>query len=276
MLDLDRLRSSYILRDSDPDFAIGRRANLVYAVESLHVYLTEVNPRGPGPLDYLEYAKRDIAAADLRGAINALGNAKRAIHLTIDKLLSIWGLAKAFAEANFPTRLDLLNRLGAFPTRMILALNQERNLVEHEYTHIETGRAEQLIELSELFLAVSYPYLRHAVIGTFVGIEEEKQCMEWFIDLSEAKVVIRAVPTCQAIESSIGIIHYNIRRPKDVAPKATIPIEKSNVDAWLPYLDLFVYCTRRAALHLPKADERGAGLYYSTSELTFLDEDDQQ
>lgn len=101
MIDISTLRDGYLLRDTDPSFAVGHRANLVYAVESLSAGLNKVNSRGPDPLDYLEYAKRDLTTPDTRGAINALGNAKRAIHLSIDALLKLWGLTD-FARANFP------------------------------------------------------------------------------------------------------------------------------------------------------------------------------
>ena len=70
----DDLKHDYHFRDLVPDFAIGRRRHLRYALEMAYVYLTELNPKGPEPWEYLEYAQLDISSGDLRGAVNALGN----------------------------------------------------------------------------------------------------------------------------------------------------------------------------------------------------------
>jgi hypothetical protein len=142
--------------------------------------------------------------------------------------------------------------------------------VEHEYIHVDPDRADDIVELSELFLHMAYPYLRHAVIGAFVGVEDENCCQEWFIDLCKAEVVIRDVPTNYYVDLPIGRVHYNLKHANNVVPRFTIAISRTNQDEWFPYLDLFVYCTKRATLRLPK-DERGPGIYYAIHQIDFVD-----
>ena len=69
----------------------------------------------------------------MRSPINAVANAKRAIHLCIDAFLRIYCLGKWASRKPFPVVLGLLSDLGAFPTRLVHSLNRRRNLIEHEY-----------------------------------------------------------------------------------------------------------------------------------------------
>jgi len=92
---IEEILSNYIIKGVDPYFSQGHRSNLRYAAkEYLYAVLMEINPKGIDPLDYLYFAKADLLTKDLRGAINALGNAKRAIHLLIDSFLELFGLKK--------------------------------------------------------------------------------------------------------------------------------------------------------------------------------------
>src|SRR5438552_10846505 len=54
-VDIERLREAYFIRGYDADFATGRRSHLVYALPSLRLSYTHLNPGGPEPLTYLEY-----------------------------------------------------------------------------------------------------------------------------------------------------------------------------------------------------------------------------
>jgi hypothetical protein len=146
-VDIESLRDTYFIRGYDPDFATGRRSHLVYALPSLRLSYTHLNRGGPEPLTYLEYARRDIGDGTQQGAINALGNAKRAVHLVIDALLGAYSLGD-WANAPFPVRAELLRDLGALPTRMVSRLNSARNLMEHDYAFVESTSSPSLSSLS--------------------------------------------------------------------------------------------------------------------------------
>jgi hypothetical protein len=119
MISFEELKQSFYIRDVQADFAIGLRKNLRYAQSFKTVYLGKINPNGPAIFEYIQFAKQDLNTGCQRGAINALGNAKRAIHLTIETFLRLLCIDKALYKYNFPSKLDLLNSLHAFPTGII-------------------------------------------------------------------------------------------------------------------------------------------------------------
>ena len=63
-----------------------------------------IRPRKIEPLDYIHFSKSDLLSQDLRGAINALNNAKRAIHLLIDCFLEVIGIFSLYRKDNFPKK----------------------------------------------------------------------------------------------------------------------------------------------------------------------------
>lgn len=272
MITFDDLKdSNYLFKDYTIGFAEGRRSLLRYVLESGHAYYTRVNLSGPQPFEYLDYAKRDINSQQNQGTINSLGNAKRAIHLTIDTLFEVWGLNGAYAKANFPTKLELMEMLDVFPIRLVDNLNKKRNLIEHEYQSINIDEAKDLIEITEMFLMLAHPYLKHATISAFVGVEQDERCLEWWIDIYKCQISIYEVTCHTFIDTPVGRVYHSIPiEEKDRELIQTISINKSNRDEWITYLDLFVYLTKRNAHFLPKPGGREEGLYVSRSELHMM------
>ena len=256
----NELKDTYVFKDFTVGFSQGRRINLRYASESRHTCYTRVNLDGPQPYEYLNYAKNDVSLGNVQGAINGISNAKRAIHQTIDALFYVWGLEFAFKRASFPAKLEIMHSLKAFPIRLNY-LNQERNLIEHEYKTIDINKAIDFIDISEMFLMLAHPYLKHATISAFVGLDKEDHCFEWQIDFQSKKILVLKIDKCPFFDSSIGPIHYNFpSEDKDKEIIQTIKIEKSNQGNWLSYLDLFVYLTKRSANHLQDSANKDSWL----------------
>jgi hypothetical protein len=105
---LDRLAVHAYFAEFDPDFATGRRAGLIFASPSLVGSYAKINGVGPDPAEYVEYAKADLVDGSMRGRINAVGNAKRAVHLSVDAVLKVLALDAMLTRAGFPTKLRLL------------------------------------------------------------------------------------------------------------------------------------------------------------------------
>jgi hypothetical protein len=258
---IESLKPYYLFRGIDPDFALGRRAHLRYAVESAYASLTVLNPNGPEPFTYLEYAKADISTADSRGAINALSNAKRAVHLTIENFLKILGLESAYSKTNFPTKLEVIQELDAFPTRMIDGLNRKRNIVEHEYTEVALDEAADFVDIAEMLLLLAYPYLRHTVIGAYVGVEGDERCLEWSLNPIENKVYLYETTSYESFQSPIGKICYKLSGEEtDRVLLDIVSITKTNQKEWLPFLDLFVYYTKKVTVRPDAMDYEEEGL----------------
>jgi hypothetical protein len=114
---------------------------------------------------YLQYAARDVEEGSARGAMNALGNAKRSLHLTVDSLLNAYGLLARNTRASFPRKLELLDNAGLFSLSILNTLNLERNVMEHEYRVPSTERVQEVIDVGRLLLLAT---LR---IGEFVPYE---------------------------------------------------------------------------------------------------------
>jgi len=269
-MQLSSIESNYIINGIDPYFAHGHRANLRYATKDyLYAALIELNPNGIDPLEYLYYAKADLLSNDTRGAINAVGNIKRAIHLLIDDFLEILGLGKVYSNANFPAKLEIIEKLEAFPIRLLKSLNSKRNIIEHDYAGIDCEEAEQLVELAEIFLKLCYPYLRHTVIGTRVGSVDSDKDIEWILNPDTSVVVTSECSGSENIETEHGIIYYNLEHAVTKTKLDEIKITKSNVTNWIPYLNTFVYCTQKRLLSCddlpPRPDEDQGNIHIIAS-----------
>lgn len=261
-ISLNKLKDLYAFKDLTIGFSQGRRKFLRYASESGYAWYTRVNSDGLQPYEYLNYAKSDISSGNTQGAINGISNAKRAIHQTIDALFYVWGLDAAFKRANFPAKLEIMHALDAFPVRMLNYLNQERNLIEHEYKAIDINKATDFVDVSEMFLMLAYPFLKHTTLGAFVGLENDSRCLEWQIDINSNQILICEIMDCPFFESPIGRVYYNF--PWEGENKNIIQtqkIERSNQNDWLVYLDLFVYLTKRSTSRLQESENKDSGLH---------------
>jgi hypothetical protein len=248
-MDIEDVKDCYILCNIDPNFAVGRRANLRYACEYVYASLIELNPGGLEPFDYLNFAKSDISAKDIRGAINALGNAKKAIHLTVDCFFEMLGLLKAFRKSDFPTKLDIIQQLEAFPTNVTKNLNSKRNYVEHEYKTIDISEAIDLVDITEMFSRLCYPFLKHMIIGIHVGLKGNSKDISWVLNPYESQICIYENLNSKSFNSPVGIIYYDFSKDEnDRTLLEAINIRDSNLDDWLPYLNTLVYCTKRAII----------------------------
>ncbi len=107
------------------------------------------------PLQYLEYAEKDLRLGGNRGHINALPNAKRAIDCEIFTVLAALGVPE---PRTFPGRLEALKSLGLVAPKVIRKIVQLRNVLEHEY-HLPTStEVQDAVDVATLFLAAFKPY----------------------------------------------------------------------------------------------------------------------
>ena len=121
------------------------------------------------PRDFLDFARKDLQADGLRGGVNAIGNAKRAIDAQIDKFLVAFGLspserlpdaARSFLDrgvssgrfADAPEKLHLLDALGVAPLTLASAARAARHALEHRYELPDEEEVQSAIETAALFL----------------------------------------------------------------------------------------------------------------------------
>jgi hypothetical protein len=124
----------------------------VYLMESVSLNgcpLTDIDVTAE---QYLQFAARDLQEESERGAVNALGNIKRALHQTVDSLLQGYGLLARNRRLSFPKKLELIDAAGLFSLSILRTLNNERNLVEHDYRVPGHARAQEALDVVRLWL----------------------------------------------------------------------------------------------------------------------------
>jgi hypothetical protein len=106
--------------------------------------------------DYFEFARTDFVQESTRGSVNALGNAKRALHCRIDAVLFVAGFwERAQTERwDFDAKAELLAEIHVVTPQILKRINRLRNKVEHEYAAPENrDQLDDFIDTVELFLA---------------------------------------------------------------------------------------------------------------------------
>lgn len=111
------------------------------------------------PDTYLDYAKADFAEFEVgkssRCLINAVSNAKRALHYQVDGLANALGWSALKGKRDFPTKLDFLGRCGVLSPIIIKRINKLRNTVEHDYYVPTEDETLEYLEIVELYLGAT-------------------------------------------------------------------------------------------------------------------------
>lgn len=246
-MNFETFKYDYIFSKTDPYFSKGLRKSIRYASISsvLSVRLMEINPEGLVPIDYLNYAKADLLSKGLNANINAVSNANRAIHLLVDSFLEILGL-NTYKKSNFPDKLEIIEKIEAFPVRLINALNKQRNSMEHKYTKISKKNAVEFVELTDLFLRVCYPYLKKLIVGIHVGLKRNNKDIEWVLYPSKSKITISEYNKSEHVKLKEGIIYFHYKYDNNRNILETIEITKTNSNKWIPILNTLLYCTAKS------------------------------
>jgi hypothetical protein len=118
---------------------------------------------------YLQFAAQDLEEASRRGAVNALGNTKRALHQTVDSLLQSYGLLARNQRLSFPRKLELIDAAGLFSLSILNTLNDERNAVEHDYRVPAHARASEAMDVVRLWLLATRRLSEFVVYESLAG-----------------------------------------------------------------------------------------------------------
>ncbi|MBU9268641.1 hypothetical protein [Burkholderia gladioli] len=103
---------------------------------------------------YLKFAENDLSDGESeRHLINALTNAKRALHLRMEDVCLGFGFASYGGMRSFPRMVEFIARVGVTAPRILNRLNQLRNQVEHEYLVPSRSEVETFIDVTSLFAA---------------------------------------------------------------------------------------------------------------------------
>jgi len=123
---------------------------------------------------YLQFASADLEDASERGAVNGIGNAKRAVHQTVEALLQAYGLLARNHRSSFPQKLELIDEAGLFSLAILNTLNLERNAVEHEYRVPARARVQEVIDVARLWLLATQRLREYVAYETLAGWRADK------------------------------------------------------------------------------------------------------
>jgi len=112
-------------------------------------------PAAVTPEMYLGFARSDLRRPYRRNRVNAVGNAKRGLHLHVDVVAEAFGIARLSKKnrRGFPDRLAFLTRCGLVTPAILTKLNRFRNVVEHDYAIPTMDAVLDFLDVVELFLA---------------------------------------------------------------------------------------------------------------------------
>lgn len=214
-------------------------------------YETDMSPSA-----YLEFAINDLDEDSKRGLVNAFGNSKRAFHLAVDTLLHQYGLFAHHAKANFPTKLEILDRVGILPITMIKNLNVERNILEHEYSTPSKKRVEEVVDITRLIILATEKLLEETPHEVLVGWSSPSRhaLIQIHPQIGELHIYTLTAPNCYKRIHGVSCISRNIRNfdgkyTKRIKvsknPWKTIKLSKNNRSTWSPIIREFVSIQRK-------------------------------
>src|SRR5712692_1468919 len=141
----------------------------IYLMESVSLNGCPLTDTDVTAEQYLQFAARDLEDGSERGAVNALGNIKRALHQTVDTLLQGYGLLARNRRLSFPRKLELIDAAGLFSLSILNTLNDERNLVEHDYRLPTHARAREALDVVRLWLLATRRLSEFVVYESLAG-----------------------------------------------------------------------------------------------------------
>ena len=187
-----------------------------YNIEILPKYYKRVEPgsmswekiphkRNLSPHIYYNYALTDFTEKKTsRQRVNALSNAKRALHFQVELISNALGILQYYKgkTIDFPHRLDYCRECGITTPNIIRKINKLRNLVEHDYIIPTINQVQDYLDIVELFLT-----------ATDRLIYQFPSELEFIYEKKTSKNIPDIADICFPIGEGIVYLHY---RPDNV------------------------------------------------------------
>lgn len=112
--------------------------------------------QSPSAEDYLGFAREDLLDGTTpRHLINALANAKRALHMRMEDLCLGFGAVSLNKLRNFHALSEYIKKCGLPSPSVLEKFNKERNNTEHDFTTPKQEMVEIYIDVAHLFLSAT-------------------------------------------------------------------------------------------------------------------------
>jgi len=190
------------------------------------VRLSLMSGRTLKPIEYLNFARRDMIEGDTRALVNALGNIKRAIDCQLDVLLEMHGLLKMSQEKrwSFPKKIEIIRKIGIVAPNILKLINLKRNELEHKHKKPTKEEVMEFLDIAELFIELFK--FRTYRIELLIDYDED---FAFWMDTEQD--VIRIYDNTKLFWDCGGIHMFKETiHEKNIKPIQTIPI--SDLDSW--------------------------------------------
>ncbi|MEV6842228.1 hypothetical protein [Actinoplanes sp. NPDC051411] len=208
---------------------------------------------------YLDYAQKDFRAGRDHGLVNAMGNAKRALHLMIDTLLHNYGLLTHNRRCDFGRKLRLLDACGLISLSIFRKLNVERNAMEHEFQVPDAEAVSDAIDVCQLLLLAIGNLCHNVPIEGTVGLRDSGKHGLLRLDRSAGRLTVTEFldPELSTIamfgsdvEYVTPIFHEGSRTPPASSlaaePLLDLPLKLGSSETWAPGLQRLVGLRNRS------------------------------
>src|SRR5688572_20286277 len=123
------------------------------------------------PRDFLELAEEDLERGRDAALLNAITNAKRAIHCQVDYVLACLGYDPQ--RLSTAAKFELFDRFGFVAPRILRRVTKLRNVLEHEYIRPPEEQVIDAVDLAALFVEGVGRHLRAFDVGFALGSKSE-------------------------------------------------------------------------------------------------------
>ena len=178
------------------------------------------------PIDYLNYARRDIVEGDTRALVNALTNVKRAVDCQLDVLLEMYGLLKLSQKKRwgFPEKIEVIKKIGVVSPNILKLINSRRNQLEHYHKKPIKKEVVEFLDIAELFIEL-FKFRMHRIE---LLIDYDKGFAFW-MDTENDTIHIYDNTKLLLDHGGIHMFKETIQE-NNIKPIQTIPI--SDLDSW--------------------------------------------
>ena len=179
------------------------------------------------PHDFLKYAEYDLSHDYEHNIINALSNSKRALDCQVDSLLLAFGFYNKSQEKfwGFPTKLEIVQKIGLIAPRILNKINKQRNLLEHQFIKPTKEQVEDMLDISMLFIASTDRYVLKFVPYVEIKNARLKNKYSIIMDYKNSKIVFKEYNINET--PSLGFISDNEEK---VQPKRSLEWKQGDSD----------------------------------------------
>jgi hypothetical protein len=150
------------------------------------------------PEDFLDRAEADLESGGEGASLNAITNAKRAIHCQVDTVLAASGYDPT--RLSMRTKLQKVAALGFVAPRILKRVSDTRNVLEHEYRRPDPDHVAEAVDLATLFVGMAGQALRSLggsfSIGNLADYRQQatgmfSRCLDFNINTYKHSVTLR-------------------------------------------------------------------------------------